>query len=231
MQTAIGQGWFALGIYDRDFSTTYFINFDGWSEPNHPYLVVNYQYVVPVEIKSFTAAAKDGTVTLNWVTATETNNRGFEIERKSVNGSYQKIGFVAGSGTTTEPRSYSYSDKDLNSGNYIYMLKQLDFNGGCSDSKDVNVSVTSPIQYALEQNYPNPFNPNTIIKYSIPEDGLVKLKVYNLLGEEIITLVNSAQKAGRYEVVFDASKFASGVYYYRLETEKYTSIKKMILIK
>jgi hypothetical protein len=83
----------------------------------------------------------------------------------------------------------------------------------------------------LEQNYPNPFNPNTLIKYSIPEEGSVKLKVYNLLGEEIITLVNSLQKAGRYDVVFDATKFASGVYYYRMETQKYTSIKKMILIK
>ncbi len=231
MQNALGQGWFAIGIYDRDVSTTYYINFDGWNEPNPPYLVVNYQYITPVELKSFTAASADGNVTLNWATATETNNRGFEIERKSVNGDYRKIGFLAGFGSTTEPKSYSWSDNNLKSGNYIYRLKQLDFNGNFSYSKEVNVSVTSPIQYALEQNYPNPFNPNTIIKYSVPEDGLVKLKVYNLLGEEIITLVNSAQKAGRYEVVFDASKFASGVYYYRMETQKYTSIKKMILIK
>ena len=107
----------------------------------------------------------------------------------------------------------------------------MDFDGRYSYSNEINVDVVSPLNYSLEQNYPNPFNPNTMIKYSIPEDGSVKLKVYNLLGEEVITLINSFQKAGRYEIVFDASKLASGVYYYRIETQKYTSVKKMILMK
>ena len=110
-------------------------------------------------------------------------------------------------------------------------MKQIDFDGSFSYSQEVNVDVTTPIEYSLEQNYPNPFNPNTTIKYSIPEDGFVKLSVYNLLGEEVITLVNNIQKAGRYEVVLDASKFASGVYYYRMESKNFTSIKKMMLIK
>ena len=231
LQNALGEGWFSVGFYDRDASTTYYINFDGWNEPNPPYLIVTYDYVVPVELTSFNASLNEGNVLLSWATATETNNKGFDIERKSTGSEYMKVGYVGGSGTTTEPRAYSFTDKDVNTGNYIYRLKQIDFNGTSSYSNEVNVKVISPLQYSLEQNYPNPFNPNTTIKYSIPDDGFVKLKIYNLLGEEVISLVNNLQKAGRYEVVFDASRFASGVYYYRLETEKYTSIKKMILMK
>ncbi len=231
LQSAIPQGWFSMGIYDRDFSTTYYINFDGWNETNQPYLIVSYQYVTPVELSSFNAASADGNVTLSWSTASETNNRGFEIERRTGNSSFEKIAFTAGSGTTTRSRSYTYRDENLSSGTFIYRLKQIDFMGTCSYSDEVTVNVTSPIKYTLEQNYPNPFNPSTKIKYSIPEDGSVKLKIYNLLGEEVFTLVNSVQKTGRYEVVFDASRLASGVYYYRLETRKYTSVKKMILMK
>ena len=168
---------------------------------------------------------------MNWSTASEINNRGFEIERKSGTNGFEKISFVAGSGTTTRSRSYSYTDENPGSGIYIYRLKQVDLNGTCSYSDEVTVNVFSPIKYTLEQNYPNPFNPSTTIKYSIPEDGIVKLKIYNLLGEEIFTLVNTVQKAGRYEIVFDASRLASGVYYYRLEAQSYTSVKKMILMK
>ncbi len=236
LQSALSQGWFAVGIYDRDASTTYYINFDGWSQANPPYLIVNYEYITPVELSSFSAASNDGNVVLKWSTATETNNQGFEIQRKMTDAGnqksvWQKIGFVPGFGTSSESKAYSYKDNELSSGNYIYRLKQVDFNGSFSYSREVNVSVTSPVKFTLEQNYPNPFNPSTTIKYSIPQDGFVKLKIYNLLGQELITLVNSVQKSGRYEVMFDASRFASGVYYYRIETQNFTSIKKMMLIK
>ena len=112
-----------------------------------------------------------------------------------------KSGYAAGFGTTTEPKSYSFIDSKLESGNYIYRLKQIDFNGTYSYSDEVNVEVEIPLVYSLEQNYPNPFNPSTTIKYSIQKDGFVKLAVYNLLGEEVTVLVNNEQKAGRYEVM------------------------------
>ncbi len=231
LQSTISQGWFSIGIDDRDGSATYFINFDGWNEDNPPYLVVNYQYVTPVELSTFSASSTDGNVNLSWSTASETNNRGFEVERRTQNSEFEKIAFAAGSGTTTRARSYSYTDENPGSGTYVYRLNQVDFNGSSSYSDEVTVYVSQQIKYTLEQNYPNPFNPSTKIKYSIPEDGLVKLKIYNLLGQEVFTLVNTVQKTGRYEIVFDASRLASGVYYYRLETQKYTSVKKMILIK
>jgi hypothetical protein len=231
LQSALGQDWFAIGIVDFDFSSSYYVDFQGWAEANRPYLKVNYQYSVPVELTSFTLqVVKDG-VELNWRTSTETNNQGFQIERMNAGSSFEQVGYVAGFGTTTEPKAYSFVDSKLEAGSYTYRLKQIDFDGTFTYSDEVNVEVEIPLVYALEQNYPNPFNPNTTIKYSISEDGFVKLAVYNLLGEEVTSLVNNEQKAGRYEVVFDASRFASGVYYYRMEAQNYISIKKMILIK
>ena len=110
-------------------------------------------------------------------------------------------------------------------------MKQVDYDGTFKYSDELNVEVTIPIEYSLDQNYPNPFNPTTTISYSLAEDGFVNLVIYNLLGEEVTTLVNSKQKVGRYEVVFDASKISSGIYLYRLVSNNFLSIKKMILIK
>jgi hypothetical protein len=191
------------------------------------------EYVVPVELTFFSAIVKNENVELNWSTSTETNNQGFEILRsnQSKNIEWQQIGYVAGFGTTTEPKSYSFIDSKIESGNYSYKLKQIDLDGTVTFSEEVNVVVEIPITYNLEQNYPNPFNPSTTIKYSIKEDGFVKLSVYNLLGEEVTMLVNSEQKAGRYEVNFDGSKLSSGVYMYRIESKNFLAIKKMLLIK
>ncbi|HQJ45479.1 MAG TPA: T9SS type A sorting domain-containing protein, partial [Ignavibacteriaceae bacterium] len=189
------------------------------------------QYLIPVELTSFTAIANGTEVELNWQTATETNNQGFEIERMSENGQFEKIGYVAGYGTTTESKTYSFTDSKLSEGKYTYRLKQIDYDGTFSYSNEVNVEVELPIEYSLEQNYPNPFNPGTTIKYSIPADGFVKLSVYNLLGEEVANLVNGHQKAGRYEVNFNAGSLSSGMYVYRLETQNYVLSKKLMLMK
>ncbi|MBV6419072.1 MAG: hypothetical protein DAHOPDDO_00282 [Ignavibacteriaceae bacterium] len=188
-------------------------------------------YVVPVELTSFTALSNGDEVKLNWITATELNNQGFQIERMSTSGSYERIGFVAGFGTTTEPKAYSFTDTKLETGNYTYRLKQIDFDGTYTYSSEVNVEVELPLEYSLDQNYPNPFNPTTTIKYSVAEDGFVKLAVYNLLGEEVATIVNNVQKAGRYEINFNASRLSSGVYIYRIETPHYNSSKKLMLMK
>ncbi|HEX3073635.1 MAG TPA: T9SS type A sorting domain-containing protein, partial [Ignavibacteriales bacterium] len=85
--------------------------------------------------------------------------------------------------------------------------------------------------FSLAQNYPNPFNPSTVIRYSIPENAHVTLKVFNLLGQEIAELVNGQQKAAAYDVTFDASKLSTGIYFYTVKAGKYTSAKKMMLIK
>jgi hypothetical protein len=194
-------------------------------------VLVHGSYVVPVELSSFTASTKGVDVELIWTTATEINNQGFEIERKIVGGSFKMVGYVAGYGTTLEPKAYSFEDSKLETGNYTYRLKQIDLDGSFTYSEEISVEVEIPLEFALEQNYPNPFNPSTIIKYSTAEDGFVKLSVYNLLGEEVASLVNENQKAGRYEVTFNAANYSSGIYLYRLEISNYSSIKKMLLVK
>ena len=124
---------------------------------------------IPVELTSFTANAQEDGVILNWTTATETNNQGFEILRSAQNDNdWQKIGYVPGFGTTTEPKSYSYTDQSVTSGTYYYRLKQIDFDGNFEYSAIVAIEIISPVKFSLEQNYPNPFNPSTKIKYSIP---------------------------------------------------------------
>ncbi len=189
------------------------------------------EYVVPVELTSFTATSNGADIELKWTTATETNNQGFRVERMSAGGTFEQVGYVAGFGTTTEPKAYSFIESELESGNYTYRIKQIDFDGTFTYSEEVNVEVELPLEYSLDQNYPNPFNPSTIIKYSIPEDGFVKLAVYNMLGEEIAAIVNTTQKAGRYEVNFNASKLSSGVYVYRIEASNFTASKKLMLLK
>lgn len=187
--------------------------------------------IVPVELASFTAYAGGNTVTLNWSTATELNNSGFDVLRQSADNQWNKIGFVPGFGTSTESHSYSFVDERLSSGHYAYRLKQIDFDGSSDLSKLVNVEIINPAEYNLSQNYPNPFNPNTTIKFSIPEASNVTLKVFNTLGEEVTVLVNRTMEAGTHEVNFEASQFNSGIYFYRLDAGTFSKVKKMTLLK
>lgn len=190
---------------------------------------------VPVELTSFAGYASGNNVNLKWTTATETNNSGFDVERK-ISDIWEKIGFVTGSGTTTEFRTYSFVDENVQSGNYSYRLKQIDFNGTFEYSDIIEIEISTPGYYALEQNYPNPFNPNTIISYSIKEKGLVTLKVFDILGKEVSTLVNEEQIAGSYKIKFESHSgevrnLASGIYFYSLKAGDFVSTKKMILLK
>ena len=336
LQSALSQGWFAIGIVDWDFSTSYYVEFQGWQGYNKPYLRVtldfclsclppnapsnltaqviynpgpqvqlnwqdnssdedcfgiykklgypsdpgNYEWIgivqanvtqflnttvmpestytyrvfaynwfgsnesntatiaipVPVELISFTSEVKEDVVTLFWQTATETNNQGFEILRFAQNDNigWERIGFVEGKGTTTEIQSYSFTDKP-EPGKYKYRLKQIDFDGTFEYSQEIEVEVKAPNVFSLEQNYPNPFNPSTVISYQLPENGNVTLKVYDVLGNEVATLVDEYRQSGKYEVEFNSSSIkhlpSSGIYFYQLKAGNYIETKKMILLK
>jgi hypothetical protein len=200
----------------------------------HIVMSVTGDEIVPVELTSFTANADKNGVNLNWSTATETNNSGFQIERKTGN-EFEVLGFIAGNGTSTEIHNYSYFDKNVNAGKYSYRLKQIDFNGEFEYSKAVEVVVVVK-DFSLLQNFPNPFNPSTKINFSLAVDSKVKLNIYNLLGEQVAQLLNSNLTAGNHDVVFDATNLNSGVYFYKLEAngidgQAFTSTKKMILTK
>jgi photosystem II stability/assembly factor-like uncharacterized protein len=186
---------------------------------------------VPVELTAFSANIKNNKVVLSWQTATETNNSGFEIERKNAGSAWKNIAFVPGKGTTSDASSYSYEDADYGTGKVYYRLKQVDYDGTFEYSNTVELDAVSPVKFELSQNYPNPFNPVTSIKYAVPQKENVTLKVYNVLGKEIAVLVNGVQEAGNYSVKFNASEYSSGVYFYELTSGANRVSKKMILIK
>lgn len=184
--------------------------------------------VVPVELVSFSASVSGNVVTLNWKTATETNNNGFDIERKTKS-VWEKIGFVSGNGTTSEISEYSFVD-NTPATDVAYRLKQTDYDGSFVYSKTVEVTVV-PSEFELAQNYPNPFNPSTTISYTLPEESHVVLKVYDVLGNTISTLVNENIEAGAHQVKFNADGLNSGIYFYSIHSENAVITKKMIVLK
>ncbi|MFC2119949.1 T9SS type A sorting domain-containing protein, partial [Bacteroidota bacterium] len=192
--------------------------------------------IVPVELTSFAANVNnEGDVILNWTTATETNNQGFEVQRSTDN-QFTTIGFVDGFGTSTENHNYSYVDGSVQAGSYTYRLKQVDYDGTFEYSDIVEVNVTVPDVFSLEQNYPNPFNPSTMIKFSLAADSKVSLTVFDILGQEVSNLISGNLAAGLHEINFNASNINSGVYFYRIDATgvdgtNFTSVKKMILTK
>jgi hypothetical protein len=195
----------------------------------------HFEDYVPVELISFLTNVIDGSVVLEWRTATETNNMGFEIERsqKSIIQSerdWKRVGFVEGNGTTTEIQSYLFKDCP-EQGKYLYRLKQIDYDGTFEYSPETEADVIAPLIFSLEQNYPNPFNPSTKIKYSVPQSSQVQVKVFDVLGNEIETLVNEEKKSGSYEIIFNASELPTGVYFYQLIAGSFIESKKMILMK
>ena len=201
--------------------------------PNTLYsgFLIKIELPVPVELKDFSATIINELVNLNWTTITEKNNSGFEVQRRTRDQIWETLGYVSGRGTTTEPSSYSYEDGIISSGNYTYRLKQIDYDGSYEYSNEINVEVTLPLKFYLEQNYPNPFNPSTIISFSIPQSSNVKIYVFNVLGEEVATLVNEVKNPGAHEVKFDGSNLTSGFYIYTLEAGSMKTSKKMMLTK
>jgi photosystem II stability/assembly factor-like uncharacterized protein len=188
--------------------------------------------LLPVELASFTSTVNGNNVVLNWNTVSEENNSGFEIERNSFGAVWSKIGFIAGKGTVNTPQNYSYIDNGLNSGRYSYRLKQIDYNGNYKYYELQNeVVIGVPNKFALMQNYPNPFNPSTIINYQLAINSFVSLKIYDLAGKEVMNLVNENQTAGYYAVNFNASSLSSGTYFYKLTSDKFSDVKKMIVVK
>lgn len=192
--------------------------------------------VIPVELSSFTAASEGDKVKLEWVTSTEKNNMGFDIERKTADSDWRKIGFVEGKGTTTEKSVYSFTDKpgiDNISTSIKYRLRQVDFDGSYSYSKEVEVDLSKPGSFQLYQNYPNPFNPDTNIKYEISSKQFVTLKIYDTTGRELKTLINEEKEPGYYTSRFSVKDYniSSGVYFYQLKAGEFIQTRKMTLLK
>ena len=191
-----------------------------------------YEGPLPVELTSFSATTIGTTVKLSWNTATEINNYGFEILRQAQDDkNWEKIGFVNGNGNSNSPKNYSFVDDNVSAGKYSYRLKQIDNDGQYEYSKTIEVDMNGIKKFELSQNYPNPFNPSTTIKFNLPEAGMVKLTLYNILGQEIRWLVNEFKESGTHTINFDASELNSGMYIYKIESGAFTQTRKMTLVK
>lgn len=216
-----GNYWVSVQAVDAGFQTSEF------SEE----ILITVNQAVPVVLATFNVAVTQQTVTLNWTTRTETANAGFNIQRQIAgDDSWQSVGFVQGNGTTTDPRTYQFSDKPGN-GSFRYRLEQVDLDGSVNYSSVLEVVINKPAVFALEQNYPNPFNPSTRINYSIATPGQVNLSLYDVLGRKVQELVNEQKPAGSHFFDLDARQLSSGVYFYRLESGSFSQIRKMTLVK
>lgn len=197
---------------------------------------------IPVELTNFSASTSKSKVILEWSTATETNNHRFEVQRKFDENSWQTVGTVSGSGTTAKTKNYSFIDdiSEIAVSTIQYRLKQIDFNGSFNYSGEVSVVNNKVTSFELSQNYPNPFNPTTRIRFSVPSisknsfasgEQTVVLKIYDIIGNEIATLVNEIKSVGTYEIDYNAGNLSNGVYLYTLKAGNYSATKKLIIMK
>ena len=209
---------------------------DGWYVDD---INIYFYGATPVELTSFTAKAENNNVILNWKTATEINNIGFEVQRSrelnSLIGGWKTIGFVKGSGTSVTSSGYKFTDRDPLEGKQYYRIKQDDANGTFTIYGPVEANNLANLNYSIEQNYPNPFNPSTVIKYTIPISGNVTIKLYDVLGSEVKTLINEYKEAGIYSFNFSSSelknKIGSGVYFYTIKAGQFAQTRKMVMMK
>ncbi|MBX7045162.1 MAG: T9SS type A sorting domain-containing protein [Ignavibacteria bacterium] len=225
-------------IADSSSGPIYSFNYIGGTSFSEFGIGGNVDNLLPVELSSFTASVNVRNVKMDWVTTSEENNRGFDVERKALGTtSWSKIGFVEGKGNSTKSNNYSFSDLNLQSGKYNYRLKQVDYNGNYKYYNLLSlVEIGVPTKYDMSQNYPNPFNPTTKINYDLPFDSKVSIRLFDITGREVATILNQTVPAGYQTVQFNAASLASGTYFYNIIAEggngnKFISTKKMVLVK
>jgi photosystem II stability/assembly factor-like uncharacterized protein len=230
--TDLGNSWIPYtGITEVNLASIFFTDENnGWVCGDND--IFKYQDdVVPVELLSFTANLTNKKILLAWQTATEVNNLGFEVERRSDDEIWNNLGFVEGHGNSTLPNSYSFTDNNpIGESTFHYRLKQIDLDGKYEYSDEIEVEII-PNEYVLYQNYPNPFNPTTKISYQISNESKVIITIYDILGKEVATLVNESKKPGRYEVELNANNLASGTYICTLVAGDFVESKKMVLLR
>lgn len=218
------------------------VNFNGGNDGDQwnfaPSKIITVANIVPVELTSFTASVSEGEVALTWATATEMNNKGFEVERAEVVGGvkqeFTSLTFIQGSGTTTEPRIYNYTDRPGKTGTFAYRIKQTDYDGSFTYyNLSAETEVTMPELYTLEQNYPNPFNPSTQIRFSLASESFVTMKIYSITGQEVATLLQKQMEKGSHNISFTPDDYGltSGVYIYTLDAGDYKAARKMAVLK
>jgi hypothetical protein len=227
-------GWVQVGdVTDASSSDPRIVTVNGVTQFSR-WTVSGSSVPLPIQLASFSASViRDKDVEVTWKTVSETNNYGFEIQRKrGTTGAWKKLGFVPAHGTTLDEQSYAYLDRSVTFGKYFYRIAQIDLDGKSKTFPEIEVIAgVNPSQFLLAQNYPNPFNPSSTIEYALPKPSYVTLRIYDMLGRLVQTLVDETQEAGLYQVQLNASGFASGVYFYRLTAGSFVDVKKLVLVR
>lgn len=235
-----GFSWVTTSIPGNNYAIYIIDTMNVFAAQSTGFYKLNAPWFIPVEFISFNAVADGNNVKLNWKTATELNNKGFEIQSSTDNQNFENIGFVPGFGTSAQQRSYSFDVAELKAGKYYFRLAQIDFDGSISYSNIAEVEIIIPKEFSLSQNFPNPFNPTTKISWQSPVNSWQTLKVYDILGNHIATLVDEFRPAGSYEVLFEPNSsflstptknLASGVFIYRLQIGDLVQSRKMIYLR
>ena len=188
---------------------------------------------LPVELVSFSAKSiESGNVELAWQTASEINNAGFEIEYEIGSGLFERLDFVPGHGTTTDPQSYTYTVSGLDPGRYTFRLKQIDLDGSFEYSSQVEAIVEVSGEFILKAAYPNPFNPSTTVSFAVSERQPVALKLYDTMGRQLSVLFEGTPEANSLQSVrVDGTNLASGTYVVTLEAAAFSESREIVLVK
>lgn len=231
-----GVNWIPISIPSSGYQVVSVDSMTQFAAQSSGFYKLEAPWFVPVELSSFSAQLVNTDVILNWTTASELNNQGFEIEHSKDNKNFTKIGFVPGFGTTSESKSYSFKIPNIESGLQYYRLKQIDFDGTFTHYNSVEIDGPVVREFALYQNHPNPFNPSTTISFSLPMESDVTIKLFNLLGQEVKQITSSSFQAGNHNIEFNAASLSSGTYIYTLEAKgvngtNFKSTKKMLFLK
>ena len=231
-----GSTWTLINIGSTNYQISIIDSINQFAAQGNGFYKLESDYFVPVELASFSAQLVQKDIVLNWTTASELNNQGFEIEQSFDNNNFDRIGFVPGFGSTTEAKSYSFRISDAPSGIQYYRLKQIDFDGTFTHYNPVEIDGPVVREFTLSQNHPNPFNPSTNISFSLPVESDVRITLFNMLGQQVAQILNSDFQAGSHKIEFNAKDLSTGAYIYTLEArgvngKNFASTKKMILLK
>ncbi|MCK6604118.1 MAG: T9SS type A sorting domain-containing protein [Ignavibacteriaceae bacterium] len=231
-----GLTWMTTTISSSNYSVVIADTFSIFAAQGAGFFKMNLPYPIPVELASFSGTSENGMINLSWITATETNNLGFDVEWSTDNSSFKRLGFVGGKGTTTSQSSYSYNFREPLAGKNWFRLKQMDHDGSFEYSNVIEVDFEVVKNFTLNQNYPNPFNPSTEISFSTPADGFASVEIYSASGELVAKIFDGNVKAGIQRINFDAAGLATGTYIYRVnyinnEGGKFSLSSKMLLLK
>jgi|WetSurSiteA1Bulk_404760.scaffolds.fasta_scaffold21030_1 hypothetical protein len=231
-----GISWTPISIPSQGYQVVSVDSITQFAAQGNGFYKLAAPWFVPVELTSFNAEIVGQNVLLNWTTATEINNQGFEIEHSIDNENFNKVGFVPGFGTTSELKSYSFRISNVDAGVQYYRLKQIDFDGTSTIYNSVEIFGPVPSNFVLNQNHPNPFNPTTTISFSLPVEANVTIKLFNMLGQEVTQITSSDFQAGNHNLEFNAKELSSGAYIYTLEAKgvnglSFKSTRKMLLLR